>query len=205
MDNIMYMDSEVNGALDILAEFCTQMNTQNKTSFQIDFKQTATGSEIKIIEQYLQQWHKQNNFETRMFRIVRNVFKYGDSFFLRDPETKNWFHVDAAKVSSIIVNESEGKKPEQYIVRDMNLNFVDKVATTPYTTNGNVTGGGSGYLTGGVRGMVGNTTSQSSSSRFGHDKTKENDCSSIYSVYSKTLFLVKNYLLFEWPSTTPNY
>ena len=36
--NVMDMDSEVNGALDILAEFCTQMNTQNKTSFQIDFK-----------------------------------------------------------------------------------------------------------------------------------------------------------------------
>ena len=79
-------------------------------------------------------------------------------FFIRDPETKKWFHVDPAKVSSIIVNESEGKKPEQYIVKDINLNFVDKVATTPYTTNGNITGGGDGYLTGGVRGMVGNTS-----------------------------------------------
>ena len=172
--NVMDQDSEVNGALDILAEFCTQLNTQNKTSFTIDFKQTATGSEIKIIEQYLQQWHRQQNFETRMFKIVRNVFKFGDSFFIRDPETKTWYHVDPAKVSSIIVNESEGKKPEQYIIRDINLNFVDKVATTPYTTNGNVTGGGDGYLTGGVRGMVGNTqTSGSSAGRFGHDKTKE--------------------------------
>ena len=55
----------------------------------------------------------------------------------------------------------------------LNLNFTDKVATTPYTTNGNVTGGGDGYLTGGVRGMVGNTQTQSSSSRFGIDKNKE--------------------------------
>tara|TARA_Y100001954_G_C15806033_1_gene602685 strand:- start:961 stop:2691 length:1731 start_codon:yes stop_codon:yes gene_type:complete len=172
--NVMDQDSEVNSALDILAEFCTQMNVQNKTSFTIDFKQQGTSSEIKIIEQYLQQWHRQNNFETRMFKIVRNVFKYGDAFFIRDPETKTWFHIDPAKVSSIIVNESEGKKPEQYIVRDINLNFVDKVATTPYTTNGNVTGGGDGYLTGGVRGMVGNTyTSGSSAGRFGIDKTKE--------------------------------
>ena len=172
--NVMDQDSEVNSALDILAEFCTQLNTINKTSFQIDFKQQGTSSEIKIIEQYLQQWHRQNNFETRMFKIVRNVFKYGDAFFIRDPETKTWFHVDCAKVSSIIVNESEGKKPEQYIIRDVNLNFVDKVATTPYTTNGNVTGGGDGYLTGGVRGMVGNThTSGASGGRFGLDKTKE--------------------------------
>ena len=171
--NVMDQDSEVNAALDILAEFCTQQNPQNKTSFSLDFKSPATGSEIKVLEQYLQQWTKLNDFGTRMFKIVRNVFKFGDAFFIRDPETKKWFHVDPAKVSSIIVNESEGKKPEQYIVKDINLNFTDKVATTPYTTNGNVTGGGDGYLTGGVRGMVGNTSTQSSNSRFGIDKQKE--------------------------------
>ena len=171
--NVMDMDSEVNAALDILAEFCTQQNPQNKTSFSLDFKTKATNSEIKVLEQYLQQWTKLNDFNTRMFKIVRNVFKFGDAFFIRDPENKKWYHVDPAKVSSIIVNESEGKKPEQYIVRDINLNFVDKVATTPYTTNGNVTGGGDGYLTGGVRGMVGNTSTQSSNNRFGIDKTKE--------------------------------
>ena len=113
--NTMDLDSEVNAALDILAEFCSQKNTQNKTTFVLDFKQTATNSEISILEQYLQQWHKMNGFETRMFKIVRNVFKFGDAFFIRDPETKKWFHVDPAKVSSIIVNESEGKKPEQYL------------------------------------------------------------------------------------------
>jgi hypothetical protein len=104
-----------------------------------------------------------------MFRILRNVFKFGDAFFIRDPETKKWFHVDPAKVTRIIVNESEGKKPEQYIVRDVNLNFREQVATTPYTTNGNVTGGGDGYLTGGVRGMVGNAQSQAGS-RFGTEQ-----------------------------------
>ncbi len=181
--NVMDQDSEVNAALDILAEFCTQQNPQNKTSFSLDFKSPATGSEIKVLEQYLQQWTKLNDFGTRMFKIVRNVFKFGDAFFIRDPETKKWFHVDPAKVSSIIVNESEGKKPEQYIVKDINLNFTDKVATTPYTTNGNVTGGGDGYLTGGVRGMVGNTSTQSSSTRFGIDKQKEIAVSSEHMVH----------------------
>ena len=37
--NVMDQDSEVNAALDILAEFCTQMNSQNRTSFTLDFKQ----------------------------------------------------------------------------------------------------------------------------------------------------------------------
>jgi hypothetical protein len=119
-----------------------------------------------------------------MFRIVRNVFKYGDAFFLRDPESKVWYYIDPANVASIIVNESQGKKPEQYIVKNINFNFVDKVATTPYTTNGNVTGGGDGYLTGGVRGMVGNNAQASSTSRFGqHDKTKEHSIAAEHMVH----------------------
>ncbi len=48
-----------------------------------------------------------------MFRIFRNTFKYGDEIFIRDPETQKLFHVDPANVSSIIVNESRGKEPEE--------------------------------------------------------------------------------------------
>ncbi len=161
--NTMDMDSEVNAALDILAEFCSQLNKQNDTNFKLNFKQPATNSEITILKQYLQQWCKLNNFNKRIFRIFRNVFKYGDAFFIKDPETKRWFHVDPAKVTRIIVNESEGKTPEQYVVRDVNLNFKDLIATTPFQTTGNVTGGGSGYLTGGVRGMVGQSPEQTGS------------------------------------------
>jgi DNA-directed RNA polymerase subunit K/omega len=159
--NTMDMDSEVNAALDILAEFCSQLNKQNDTNFKLNFKQKATNSEMTILRQYLQQWCKLNNFNKRIFRIFRNVFKYGDAFFIKDPETKKWFHVDPAKVTRIIVNESEGKKPEQYVIRDVNLNFKDLIATTPFQTNGNVTAGGAGYLTGGVRGMVGMSPEQS--------------------------------------------
>ena len=162
--NTMDMDSEVNAALDILAEFCTQKNKQNGTNFKFEFNKPATNNEINILGQYLKQWCKLNHFETRMFRTFRNVFKYGDAIFLRDPETKKLFHVDPAKLTRIIVNESEGKVPEQYIIKDVNLNFTDMVATTPYITNGNITGGGGGgYTTGGVRGMVGNAPVQNGS------------------------------------------
>jgi hypothetical protein len=164
--NVMDMDSEVNAALDILAEFCTQKNDQNSTNFKFIFNKGATNTEITILGQYLKQWFKLQQFETRMFRIVRNTFKYGDQFFIRDPETKKLFHVDPAKVKRIIVNESEGKIPEQYIIRDINFNFKDLIATTPYQTNGNSIGGGnpqSGYFTGGVRGMVGGAAQQTGS------------------------------------------
>ena len=167
--NTMDLDSEVNAALDILAEFTTQKNKGNNTPFIIDFKQKATNSEVQTLKLYLQQWCKIQNFETKMFRIMRNVFKYGDAFFIRDPETKRWFYIDPVNVSRIIVNESQGKKPEQYIIRNMNLNFKDAVATTPHQTTGNVTGGGSGYMQGGVRGYVGAPNQGMQGGRFQKD------------------------------------
>jgi len=166
--NTMDQDSEVNAALDILAEFCTQKNTTNNTPFIVDYRgKKATNSEITIIGQYLQQWNKLQHFETKIFRIMRNVFKYGDQFFLRDPETKKWFHVDPANVTRIIVNESEGKVPEQYVVKNVNFNFRDNIATTPYVNNGNISGSGGTYSpTGGARGMVGQQHTSMSGSRF---------------------------------------
>jgi len=161
--NTMDNDSEVNAALDILAEFCTQMNDENGTNFKFHFNKPATNSEIQILGQYLKQWCKAQKFETRMFRIFRNVFKYGDAIFIRDPETKKWYHVDPAKLTRIIVNESEGKRPEQYVIKDFNLNFRDMVATTPHVTNGNIQGGVSNSFNGSGRGMVGNAPQQSGS------------------------------------------
>jgi len=172
--NTMDLDSEVNAALDILAEFCTQKNKQNNTPFLINFKSEATNSEVTIIQKYLQQWNKLQSFETKIFRILRNVFKFGDQFFLRDPETKRWFHVDPANVTRIIVNESEGKIPEQYVIKNINFNFKDGIATTPYQTNGNITGGGGSQYepTGGARGMVGQPQASMSGSRFTTDDSE---------------------------------
>jgi hypothetical protein len=169
--NTMDQDSEVNAALDILAEFCTQKNKQNNTPFLIDFKNKATNSEINIIGQYLRQWTKLQSFETKIFRVLRNVFKYGDQFFVRDPETKKWFHVDPANVVRIIVNESEGKTPEQYVVKNINFNFRDGIATTPHQTNGNIGNAGSnpGTTLSGGRGQIGQPNASASGSRFTTD------------------------------------
>jgi hypothetical protein len=146
----MDMDSEVNAALDILSEFCSQKNKENQTPFHFYYKTKATNSEIQILREYLQQWCKLQKFDTRIFRIVRNVFKYGDAFFIRDPEDKKWFHIDPGKITKVIVNESEGKKPEQYVIRDLNPNFQDLTVTTinPNTTNAN--NRGTAYVAGGA-------------------------------------------------------
>jgi hypothetical protein len=164
----MDMDSEVNAALDILAEFCTQLNDENATPFQVFFKDGATSSEITIIRKYLQQWCKLNKFPSKIFKIVRNAFKYGDSFFIRDPETQAWFYVDPSKVDKIIVNESDGKEPEQYVIRDLNINFQDLTATQITPTNQNNTLGGTGYIASAAqqRGMVGASPQGNAGGRF---------------------------------------
>jgi hypothetical protein len=69
--------------------------------------------------------------------------------FCRDPETKKWLYVDAAKVTKIIVNESEGKIPEQYVIRDINFNFKEMVAVTPHGTTNTAPSGTSSYTSGG--------------------------------------------------------
>lgn len=173
--NTMDQDSEVNAALDILAEFCTQKNSQNGTTFLLDFKQNASNTETTVLQKYLQQWFKLNKLETRMFRIIRNTFKYGDQFFVRDPETKKLFHVDPSNLTKIIVNESEGKTPEQYVIKDFNLNFGELVATAPYPQEGQVGdyatsynkgGSGQGYLSGQ------NTAGMNAGTRFSLDQSE---------------------------------
>lgn len=153
----MDWDSEVNAALDILAEFTTQRNKENGTPFTLIFKGSPTTSEVRVLKEYLQQWSKMQQLESRMFRIARNLFKYGDSFFIRDPETQKWFYIDPGKVTKIIVNESEGKKPEQYVIRDLNVNFMNLVVTQINPNTQNRQPGGAAYVQGGsgARGMTG--------------------------------------------------
>ncbi len=137
----MDSDSEINAALDILAEFSTQKNTENETPFDIVFKDESTEHEVKLLKKALQQWTMSNKFNKRIFRIFRNALKYGDCFFVRDPETQKWLYIDNAKVDRIVVNESEGKKPEQYVIRDINPNL-QRLSATQITPNQSYGGGG---------------------------------------------------------------
>jgi len=131
----MDMDSEVNAALDIIAEFSTQVNEDNNLPFDLHFHNKPTDNEIKIIKEQLEQWCNLNELNRRMFKIFRNVIKYGDQVFIRDPETFKLFWTEMSKITKVIVNESEGKEPEQYLVKDLNPNFVNLTATAIAATD----------------------------------------------------------------------
>lgn len=175
---VMDSDPEVNAALDIIAEFCTQKLKDGKSPFSVSWKHAATNSEVRVLGELLQQWCKLQQFDIRIFRIFRNTLKFGDCFFIRDPENQKWTYVDPSKVVKIIVNESDGKKPEQYVIKDLAPNFMNLVATQ-ISANinpnmGNSTISASGYLDQGgqSRGSSGPYPQANSGSRFGLAETE---------------------------------
>jgi hypothetical protein len=132
---MMDVDPEINACLDILSEFSTQYNEHNKTPFEIHFTGEPTQTEVELVGKQLQQWCKLNEFDTRAFKIFRNTIKYGDQVFVRDPETFKLNWVDMTKVVKVIVNESEGKKPEQYVLKDINPNLQNLTVAEKTTTD----------------------------------------------------------------------
>jgi len=163
---MMDVDAEINACLDIISEFSTQKNEHNQTPFALKFKEDPTPHEIELLKTQLQQWCKLNEMDTRIFKIFRNTVKYGDQVFVRDPENFKLYWVDMVKVIKVIVNESEGKKPEQYVIKDININLenltVAQKTNTDFAANpatgmgGTGGGGGSGGYT--VPAMPYNTT-----------------------------------------------
>src|SRR5210317_1357125 len=141
----MDCDSEVNACLDIIAEFSTQKNNSNNTPFEVTFTDTPTDSEVAIIKKQLQQWCKLNELDKRVFKLFRNVLKYGDQVFIRDPETFQMYWVDMTKVRRVIVNENEGKRPEQYVIQDINPNFQNLTVAAKTTTDFSVNPPAGGY------------------------------------------------------------
>jgi hypothetical protein len=132
---MMDVDAEINACLDIIAEFSTQKNEHNKTPFNLEFSEDPTPHEVELLKTQLMQWCKLNEFDTRAFKIFRNVLKYGDQCFVRDPENFKLYWIDMTKVIKVIVNESEGKLPEQYVIKDININLQNLTAAQKTNTD----------------------------------------------------------------------
>lgn len=126
----MDQDPEINGALDTIAEFGTQDSVDTETAFTIKYFDDVTETENEIITTQLKQWYNLQDFDKRITKLFRNVCKYGDQIFIRDPETFQLFWTDMHKVTKVVVNESEGKKPEKYFIKDLGPNFGNLTATT---------------------------------------------------------------------------
>lgn len=131
----MDMDHEVSAALDTLAEFCTQKSESSETPFDITYINKPSEVESNVIDGALRRWCNINDFNRRMFRMVRSTLMYGDQFFIRDPETFKLYWVDPNNVEKVIVNESKGKKIETYFIKDLDLNHQSLVASSMSHSN----------------------------------------------------------------------
>lgn len=134
---LMDADSEVNGALDTIAEFCTQFDFESNLPFTVEHFNEPTDAEVKVLTSSLRQWCMLNTWNKRIWRMVRNALKYGDQFFIRDPETYELYYVAAQDVTKLIINEAKGREVEQYIMRNLSLDISDKVMSEPLITDSN--------------------------------------------------------------------
>ena len=162
----MDQDPEINGALDTIAEFGTQESVDTETAFTIKYNDKVTDTESDIISTQLAQWNSLQDFDKRITKLFRNVCKYGDQVFIRDPETFKLFWTDMHKVTKVVVNESQGKKPEKYFVKDLGPNFGNLTATEDRSTDQHLRGPNQG---GGSGGYTANNQSYTGGSRFSAD------------------------------------
>ena len=116
----MDQDSDIARALDLIAEHCTEKNDE-KHFFEFDWAVEPTEEESAIIQENLSQWSKVNEWDNRLFRIVRNVIKYGDWFLFRNPDTHELYTVHPKFVLGALVDR-ERLEIVAWIVRNFNFN-----------------------------------------------------------------------------------
>lgn len=127
----MDMDSEINTALDTIAEFSTQQDEKLEIPFKVKWHDSPTETESDVLQTVLKQWCRVNKWNQRLFNTFRNTIKYGDQPFVRDPETWKLYYVAPGDVLRVIVDESRGKDPAQYVIKNLDPNFSMLAATTP--------------------------------------------------------------------------
>jgi hypothetical protein len=126
----MDLDSVISRALDTISNFATQTFEVGEEPFTITYKDTMSETEITLLKSTLSQWCSLNKWQNKLWRTFRNTLMYGDQIFVRDPDTWKLIWIEPEKVEKIIVNESKGKKIEQYFIRDMDPNLMTQVGTS---------------------------------------------------------------------------
>ena len=132
----MNTDSDINAALDTIADFSTQSEEHADQPFELKYNGEPNETEVKILKTMMTKWIKLNNFKARLWNMFRDTLQNGDAFFLRDPETHEWLWLDHFMVEMVKPNQEDGKTPEEYFVRNLDYNKQMKFATKQADPNG---------------------------------------------------------------------
>jgi hypothetical protein len=123
----MEQDPVINTSLDVLAEYITQSTNDDPFHIEYGVQAQLPESHTTSIEKTLDTWIKVNDLRKRVFNMIREVLKYGDVIYIRDPETNILNKVNIYDVVGVVVDEN--KEPTHYIIKNVDLNVPLKVAS----------------------------------------------------------------------------
>jgi len=119
----MDQDSDISRALDMIAEHCTEKNDEGHY-FKFDWSYDPTTEESDLVMENMTQWHRINEWDNRLFRNVRNVLKYGDWFYFRNPATFELYTLHPRFILGALIDR-EKLDVVAWIVRNFKFNVQD--------------------------------------------------------------------------------
>lgn len=121
----MEQDPTISSNLDIISDYVG--NVENGCPFKINYHDNQMPeSHVRLIEKMLDNWCKLNEFPKRIYNIVRDTLKYGDTIFIRDPDSNALMKVNPYDVVGVVVGNL--KEPRYYIIKNIDMNAPLKVA-----------------------------------------------------------------------------
>lgn len=109
----MDADIDIFRSLDIIAEEMSGKDEKTDLPFEIVYQkednQEISDTTAVTLRQAVRQWSNTQQFNKRIFSIARQMIKYGDCFFRKLSDTKQWTAVDPSLVHGIEVDQLGNK------------------------------------------------------------------------------------------------
>ena len=101
--------SYVNRALDIIAEEISNADKKTGLPFEIEYlteqNEKISDSTVTTLRAALRHWSKTLRLNKKVFNTARIMIKYGDCFFVKSSDTKNWEYVNSNRVVGVEIDE----------------------------------------------------------------------------------------------------
>ena len=124
----MEQDPIISWSLDTIVDYVIQADKDKPFKIEYTANEKLPDSQTLTIEKELDDWVKTNEWKKRMYPTIRDALKYGDVFFVRDPDTYELQKVNIYDVLGVVVDDL--KNPTHYVIKNVELNVPLKVATT---------------------------------------------------------------------------
>lgn len=120
----MDQDSDISRALDLIAEHCSETDSDNRYFKFTWYTDEPTAEMSEVLKAHMDQWSKINKLDTKLYTTVRNVLKYGDWFMFRNPYTFELYDIHPMDVTGAIVDRST-LDILGWVIRDFRWNIQD--------------------------------------------------------------------------------